>query len=56
MQGLADTFMRMRYPFESSNAKQLNKDIMLQWKQALIAKEDGPYSTYEGSLVKEFTI
>ena len=55
VQGLADTFMRMRYPFESSNAKQLNKDIFETIYHAAmetsieIAKEDGPYSTYDGS-------
>ena len=27
MQGLADTFCLMRYPFDGDNAKQLNKEI-----------------------------
>lgn len=27
MQGLADAFIKMRYPFESDEAMQLNRDI-----------------------------
>ena len=55
VQGLADTFIRMGFPFESKDAAQLNKDIFETIYHAAIvtsierAKEFGPYSTYEGS-------
>eukprot|EP01036_Dinobryon_divergens_P030589 gene30589-39858_t len=55
VQGLADAFAKMRLPFESPQAMQLNKDIFetmyfaaLQASNEL-AQKDGPYSTYEGS-------
>ncbi|KAJ3273625.1 Ribonucleoside-diphosphate reductase large subunit [Terramyces sp. JEL0728] len=55
VQGLADTFIKMRMPFDSPEAQQLNKDIFEAiYYGALdssceIAKVNGPYSTYEGS-------
>ena len=55
VQGLADTFIRLRFPFESDGARQLNKDIFETIYHAAmetsieIAKDDGVYSTYEGS-------
>ena len=59
VQGLADTFLALRMPFESPEARQLNKQIFeTMYHAALtasmeIAKEDGPYSTYEGSPVSQ---
>lgn len=59
VQGLADAFAKMRYPFESSQAMQLNKDIFeTMYFAALeasceIAEVEGPYSTYAGSPVSK---
>ncbi len=59
VQGLADTFIKMRYPFTSDEAKQLNKDIFETIYFASlkaskdIAKVDGPYETYEGSPISQ---
>jgi len=55
VQGLADAYALMRYPFESSNAMELNKLIFeTMYFAALeescsLAKKEGKYSTYEGS-------
>lgn len=56
VQGLADAFILMRYPFESDEAKQLNKEIHETIYYAAmtsaskdLAKVDGAYETYEGS-------
>ena len=55
VQGLADAFCRMRYPFESLEARQLNKDIFETMYYASVeascelAEKEGVYSTYEGS-------
>lgn len=55
VQGLADTFIMMRYPFDSPEAQQLNKDIFETIYHAALteshalAVQDGPYSTFEGS-------
>lgn len=55
VQGLADTFMRMRLPFESPGATQLNKDIFETLYYAAcetsteLARLHGPYETYSGS-------
>ena len=55
VQGLADAFARLRYPFESEEAIQLNKDIFETMYYASVeastelAELHGPYSTYEGS-------
>lgn len=55
VQGLADTFIKLRLPFTSDEAKQLNKDIFETLYFAAItasmeeAKEDGPYESYKGS-------
>uniref|UniRef100_A0A0N4ZVE0 Ribonucleoside-diphosphate reductase n=1 Tax=Parastrongyloides trichosuri TaxID=131310 RepID=A0A0N4ZVE0_PARTI len=57
VQGLADTFILLRYPYASSQAKDLNKKIFETiYHGALeasceLAEEYGPYETYEGSLV-----
>jgi len=55
VQGLADAFLLMRLPFESSGAKRLNEDIFetiyfaaLEASSEL-AESEGPYSSYPGS-------
>lgn len=59
IQGLADAFLLMRYPFESEEARQLNKDIFETIYFAALtaskdlAKEEGPYETYEGSPISQ---
>ncbi|KAI1741125.1 ribonucleoside-diphosphate reductase large chain [Xylaria scruposa] len=59
VQGLADTFLALRMPFESPEARQLNKQIFeTMYHAALtasmeIARQDGTYSTYEGSPVSQ---
>lgn len=59
VQGLADTFLALRMPFESPEARQLNKQIFETIYHAAltasveIAKVDGTYSTYEGSPVSQ---
>ena len=55
VQGLADAFILMRFPFESAEAQQLNRDIFETIYYAAVkmsvkmAREDGPYETYAGS-------
>ncbi len=55
VQGLADTFVKMRYPFESEGAAKLNKEIAETMYFAAmtaskdLAKVEGAYETYEGS-------
>lgn len=59
VQGLADAFIMMRYPFTSDEAKQLNKDIFetiyfASLKSSMdIAKEEGTYETYKGSPISK---
>jgi len=59
VQGLADAFILMRYPFDSEEARQLNIDIHETIYYAALtaskdlAKEHGPYETYEGSPVSQ---
>lgn len=59
VQGLADAFIMMRYPFESDKAKQLNRDIFETIYYAALtaskdlAKQDGAYETYEGSPISQ---
>uniref|UniRef100_A0A0K0FWD8 Ribonucleoside-diphosphate reductase n=1 Tax=Strongyloides venezuelensis TaxID=75913 RepID=A0A0K0FWD8_STRVS len=59
VQGLADAFMLMRYPFTSPQAKELNKKIFETiYHGALeasceLAERDGPYETYKGSPVSK---
>ncbi|CAF3050747.1 unnamed protein product [Rotaria sp. Silwood2] len=59
VQGLADTFCLMRFPFESEQAQQLNRDIFETIYYAAlkssceIAKIKGSYETYEGSPVSK---
>ncbi|WP_158824994.1 ribonucleoside-diphosphate reductase subunit alpha [Mucilaginibacter lacusdianchii] len=55
VQGLADTFICLRMPFESDEAKQLNKEIFETIYYAAmtaskdLAIKDGPYETFKGS-------
>merc|ERR1712190_717407 len=55
VQGLADAFMMMRYPFESEPAKNLNSDIFETIYFAAceasceLAESQGSYETYAGS-------
>jgi ribonucleoside-diphosphate reductase subunit M1 len=55
VQGLADVFMKMRMPFDSEEAKELNIQIFETLYHAALtasigmAKTDGTYTTYEGS-------
>lgn len=57
--GLADAFLALRLPFDSEEAKTLNIQIFETiYHGALtascqLAKEDGPYSSYEGSPVSQ---
>lgn len=59
VQGLADTFILMRYPFDSEEAKTLNKEIFETIYYASMtcskdqAKEFGHYETYPGSPVSK---
>ncbi|MDM1378775.1 ribonucleoside-diphosphate reductase subunit alpha [Myroides marinus] len=59
VQGLADAFIMMRMPFTSAEAKQLNQEIFETiYFAALtasmeIAKEEGAYSTFEGSPISK---
>jgi ribonucleoside-diphosphate reductase alpha chain len=55
VQGLADTFIKLRMPFTSDEAKKLNQEIFETLYFAAVtasmemAKAEGPYQTYEGS-------
>ena len=59
VQGLADAFILMRFPFDSPEAVQLNKEIhetiyyasMTASKD--LSKKDGPYESYPGSPVSK---
>ena len=59
VQGLADAFLMMRYPFESKEALKLNEEIFeTMYFAALsvscdLAKKHGPYETYEGSPISK---
>lgn len=59
VQGLADAFILMRFPFDSPEAKLLNKQIFETiYYAALTASKDlakdlGPYETYKGSPISE---
>ncbi|SNY95197.1 ribonucleoside-diphosphate reductase subunit alpha [Flagellimonas pacifica] len=59
VQGLADTFIMLRLPFTSDEAKQLNQEIFETLYFAAVtasmeaSKEEGVYSTYEGSPISE---
>lgn len=59
VQGLADTFILLRHPFDSVEAKVLNKEIFETIYYAAmtaskdLAKEEGAYETFEGSPVSQ---
>lgn len=59
VQGLADTFIKLRLPFTSEEAKTLNQEIFETLYFAAVtasmeeAKNDGPYETYKGSPISE---
>jgi ribonucleoside-diphosphate reductase subunit M1 len=59
VQGLADAFIKMRFPFDSEPAQELNKRIFETiYYGALdasceLAEKLGPYETYEGSPVSK---
>jgi ribonucleoside-diphosphate reductase alpha chain len=59
VQGLADAFIMMRFPFESEEARQLNKDVFETIYYAAccaskdLAIEEGPYETFKGSPASE---
>lgn len=59
IQGLADLFIMMRYPFESEEAQLLNRQIFeTLYHGALeasceLAQKYGPYETYPGSPVSK---
>ena len=59
VQGLADAFLLMKMPFESEEAKKLNREIFETIYFAAmetsmeVAQEEGPYETYKGSPVSK---
>ena len=59
VQGLADTFIKLRLPFDSPEAKVLNEEIFETIYFAALtssmesAKEEGPYQTYQGSPISQ---
>jgi ribonucleoside-diphosphate reductase alpha chain len=59
VQGLADTFILLRMPFESDEARRLNEDIFetiyfgAMTASMELAKVHGPYETWKGSPISE---
>ncbi|MBS1652748.1 MAG: ribonucleoside-diphosphate reductase subunit alpha [Bacteroidetes bacterium] len=59
VQGLADAFILMRFPFESEEARRLNAEIFETIYFASLtaskdlAKVDGPYESYKGSPISQ---
>lgn len=59
VQGLADAFILMRFPFESEEARSLNRDIFetiyfaAMETSCELSVEEGPYSTFKGSPTSE---
>lgn len=59
VQGLADTFLRLRMPFDSPEARGLNQDIFETIYFAAmtaskdLAKQQGPYETFAGSPISK---
>jgi len=59
VQGLADAFILMRFPFDSPEARQLNKDIFetiyfaAMTESHELAKQHGAYTTFPGSPISE---
>jgi len=59
VQGLANAFILMRYPFDSTEAKLLNRAIFetiyfaALTESCELAKQNGPYQTFEGSPISK---
>lgn len=59
VQGLADAFLALRLPFESPEARELNKQVFETIYHAALtasvelAKQEGPYSSFKGSPASE---
>jgi len=59
VQGLADTFIKLRLPFTSDEAKRLNQDIFETLYYAAVtasmeeAQKEGTYKTYKGSPISK---
>jgi ribonucleoside-diphosphate reductase alpha chain len=59
VQGLADTFIQLRMPFDSEEARRLNEDIFetiyygAMEASMELAKAHGPYETFKGSPVSK---
>jgi len=59
VQGLADAYILMGYPFESDEARKLNRELFETIYYAAmtaskdLAIQDGPYSTFKGSPVSQ---
>lgn len=59
VQGLADTFVKLRMAFDSAEAKQLNREIFETIYYAALtaskdlAIQDGPYESFEGSPISK---
>jgi ribonucleoside-diphosphate reductase alpha chain len=59
VQGLADAFIMLRYPFESDEARRLNREIFETIYYAAmtaskdLAIKDGPYSSFAGSPISK---
>ncbi len=59
VQGLADTFFKMRLPFDSEGARRVNKEVFETIYYAALsasadlAKEQGHYESYEGSPISQ---
>ncbi|MGC6429132.1 MAG: ribonucleoside-diphosphate reductase subunit alpha [Flavobacteriales bacterium] len=59
VQGLADTFIKLRLPFDSPEAKKLNEEIFETiyfaslTSSCEVAKEEGAYESYEGSPISQ---
>jgi ribonucleoside-diphosphate reductase alpha chain len=59
VQGLADTFFKLRLSFDSADARRLNKEIFETiyyaslTASADLAKQDGHYDSYEGSPISK---
>ena len=59
VQGLADAFIKLRMPFTSDPAKELNQEIFETLYFAALtasmeeAEKDGPYSSYKGSPISK---
>ena len=59
VQGLADAFIMMRLPFDSPEARKMNKEIFetiyfaAMTESSALAAKDGHYQTYEGSPISK---